>query len=53
MRLFAEGHVSILVATDVASRGMHLQQVCAVINFDMPLNVIDYIHRVGRTGTKP
>jgi superfamily II DNA/RNA helicase len=50
MNLFAAGHVPILVATDIASRGMDVATVRTIINFDMPLNVIDYLHRIGRTG---
>ena len=50
MNMFAAGHVPVLVATDLASRGMDVKSVGAVINFDMPLNVIDYLHRLGRTG---
>ena len=38
-----------LVATDVASRGLDVQDITAVINFDFPSNVEDYVHRIGRT----
>lgn len=46
---FREGEVPILVATDVASRGLHIEGVTHVINFDLPLDAEDYVHRVGRT----
>ena len=47
---FKKGHVSILLATDVASRGIHIDNVSHVINFDAPESYDDYIHRIGRTG---
>ncbi len=45
-----EGKVKILIATDVAARGIDIQLVSHVINFDLPRNVEDYVHRIGRTG---
>ncbi|MBM4269554.1 MAG: DEAD/DEAH box helicase [Deltaproteobacteria bacterium] len=46
---FRDGTLPILVATDVASRGLHIDGVTHVINFDLPLDPEDYVHRVGRT----
>lgn len=50
LRMFKEGHVNILVATDVAARGLDIPQVTHVINYAIPENYEDYIHRIGRTG---
>ena len=47
---FKEGEVRILVATDVASRGLDVSNVSHVINFDVPIIIEDYVHRIGRTG---
>ncbi len=47
---FKEGEVRILVATDVAARGLDVSQVSHVINFDVPIVIEDYVHRIGRTG---
>ena len=47
---FQEGKFNVLVATDVASRGIHVSNVAHVINFDLPQLAEDFIHRVGRTG---
>jgi len=46
---FKEGSLPILVATDVASRGLHIEGVSHVINYDLPTDPEDYVHRVGRT----
>ena len=50
MEDFKGGEVRILVATDVASRGLDVSMVSHVINFDVPLIYEDYVHRIGRTG---
>lgn len=50
MEDFKGGEVRILVATDVASRGLDISMVSHVINFDVPLIYEDYVHRIGRTG---
>ena len=47
---FKSGRRPILVATDVASRGLDISGVTHVFNFDLPGNVDDYVHRIGRTG---
>lgn len=47
---FKEGHIRVLVATDVASRGIDVSDVSHVINFDVPIVIEDYVHRIGRTG---
>ena len=47
---FDEGRFKVLVATDVASRGIHVRDVAHVINYDLPTLPEDFIHRVGRTG---
>lgn len=47
---FSKGSVPILIATDVASRGLDFPNIPYVINFDLPNNIDDYIHRIGRTG---
>lgn len=50
MNEFKEGNLRILVATDVASRGIDVVNVTHVINFDVPFVYEDYVHRIGRTG---
>ena len=47
---FQQGRVRVLVATDLASRGIHVQDIAQVINYDLPQLAEDFIHRVGRTG---
>jgi len=46
---FRDGTLAILVATDVASRGLHIDGVTHVINYDLPQDAEDYVHRIGRT----
>ena len=46
---FKEGQLPVLVATDVASRGLHIEGVTHVINYDLPQDPEDYVHRIGRT----
>ncbi len=46
---FKEGVLPVLVATDVASRGLHIEAVSHVINWDLPQDAEDYVHRIGRT----
>jgi superfamily II DNA/RNA helicase len=50
IREMREEEFSILVATDVAARGIDIQTITHVINFDLPRNTEDYVHRIGRTG---
>ncbi|HMI00898.1 MAG TPA: DEAD/DEAH box helicase [Pedobacter sp.] len=47
---FKEGNIRVLVATDVAARGIDVTEVSHVINFDVPIIIEDYVHRIGRTG---
>lgn len=50
MNEFKEGNIRVLVATDVAARGIDITDVSHVLNFDVPLIYEDYVHRIGRTG---
>lgn len=47
---FAEGEVRVLVATDIAQRGLDVEGISHVVNYDIPLDPEDYVHRIGRTG---
>jgi ATP-dependent RNA helicase RhlE len=48
--LFKKGHTQVLVATDVAARGLDISDVSHVINYELPATQEDYVHRIGRTG---
>jgi ATP-dependent RNA helicase DDX3X len=50
LKLFKSGELPILVATDVAARGLDISNVNHVINYDLPNGIDDYVHRIGRTG---
>ncbi|KAH7472155.1 DEAD-box ATP-dependent RNA helicase 21 [Phytophthora ramorum] len=50
LKMFREGYCDILVATDVAGRGLDIPDVTHVVNFDLPLKIQNYSHRIGRTG---
>ncbi len=49
LREFHDGDLAVLIATDVASRGLHIPDVSHVFNFDLPQDAADYVHRIGRT----
>ena len=50
LNAFKSNEVQILVATDVAARGLDIPDVSLVVNYDTPQNIEDYVHRIGRTG---
>jgi ATP-dependent RNA helicase DeaD len=50
LNLFKDGKIRVLVATDVAARGLHIESVDIVVNYDVPTKEEFYIHRIGRTG---
>jgi ATP-dependent RNA helicase DeaD len=50
LRRFRNGHLQLLIATDVVARGVDIQGVSHVINYDIPYDAEDYVHRIGRTG---
>jgi superfamily II DNA/RNA helicase len=50
MQKFREGEARVLVSTDLIGRGIDIQQVNLVINYDLPYSLEKYIHRIGRTG---
>jgi len=50
IKSFKNGELDVLIATDVASRGLDVNNITHVINYDMPQSYDDYIHRIGRTG---
>merc|ERR1711941_37138 len=49
MAKFRQGYTRVLVATDVVARGIDIRDIRVVINYDMPTNIEDYVHRIGRT----
>jgi len=49
LKRFHDGNIPVLVATDVAARGLHIPDVTHIFNFDMPQDAPDYVHRIGRT----
>ncbi|WP_338847131.1 DEAD/DEAH box helicase [Massilia sp. W12] len=50
LQAFKDGQTDVLVATDVAARGLDIAELPCVINYDLPFNAEDYVHRIGRTG---
>ena len=50
LRAFKDNYLQILLATDIAARGLDIDSVTHVINYDLPQTYEDYIHRIGRTG---
>jgi superfamily II DNA/RNA helicase len=50
LKQFKDNHIQILIATDVAARGLDIPDVSHVINYDLPATYDDYVHRIGRTG---
>ena len=50
LKAFKDNHIQILIATDVAARGLDIPNVSHVINYDLPATYEDYVHRIGRTG---
>jgi ATP-dependent RNA helicase RhlB len=50
LEAFRNGRFKVLVATDVAARGLHIQGVSHVVNYSLPMDAQDYVHRIGRTG---
>ncbi|TET14769.1 MAG: DEAD/DEAH box helicase [Dehalococcoidia bacterium] len=47
---FRSGNIRVMVATDVAGRGIHIDDISHVVNYNLPLDAEDYVHRIGRTG---
>ena len=50
LQAFKNGQVPVIVATDVLSRGIDIKEVSMIINYDVPNNTDDYVHRIGSTG---
>lgn len=49
LKEFSEGDIKILFTTDIAARGLHIDDISCVVNFDLPRSPFDYVHRIGRT----
>ncbi len=49
LRMFSEARVKVMVCTDVAARGLHIDDVSHIINYELPKDPTDYVHRIGRT----
>ncbi|MCV6037917.1 C-terminal helicase domain-containing protein, partial [Escherichia coli] len=47
---FKSGEIQVLIATDIAARGLDIEKLPVVINFDLPRSPADYMHRIGRSG---
>jgi ATP-dependent RNA helicase RhlB len=50
LEAFRQGRIRVIVATDVAGRGIHVENISHVVNYDLPYEPEDYVHRIGRTG---
>ena len=50
LKNFKTKKVKVLVATDIAARGIDVEKLSCVVNFDLPRSPLDYVHRIGRTG---
>jgi ATP-dependent RNA helicase RhlE len=50
LEAFRQGHSRVLVATDIAARGIDVEGISHVVNYDVPMQPEDYVHRIGRTG---
>ena len=53
LEAFKNGDIKLLVCSDVAARGLDIEAMSHVFNFDVPINADDYVHRIGRTGARP
>jgi ATP-dependent RNA helicase RhlB len=50
LEMFRNGKVQVMIATDVAGRGIHIEGISHVVNYTLPYEPEDYVHRIGRTG---
>ena len=50
MKNFKFGNIKVIIATDIAARGLDVKDIKLVLNYDMPQNLESYVHRIGRTG---